>query len=42
MSSNIVEICRIEEITPIEKADKIVLAKIKGFNCIVGKDTYKI
>src|SRR6185295_8695891 len=42
MSKLHVEICKIDSITPIENADRIVLATVKGWNCIIGKDTFNI
>ena len=42
MSSLIVEICVIDEILPIEGADRIVSAKIKGWYSIIGKDQFKV
>ena len=42
MSKLHVEICRIESINPIEGADRIVSATIKGWNCIIGKDQHKV
>ena len=33
---------QINELVPIEGADRIVIAKIKGWEVIVGKDTHKI
>lgn len=42
MSKLIVPICKIEKISPIEGADKIVLAEILGWQCIIQKDTFKV
>jgi len=41
MSKLIVEICKIAEIKPILNADKLELALIKGWQCIVAKGQYK-
>ena len=41
-SSLIVEVCRIEKITPLEGADFLEICLIKGWECIVKKDTYKV
>jgi RNA ligase (TIGR02306 family) len=42
MSKLIIEIVKISDIQSIEKADKIELAIVKGWNCIVSKGQYKI
>jgi hypothetical protein len=42
MSKLIVPVAKIEELLPIAGADKIVLAKVLGFYCIVSKDTYSV
>ena len=42
MSSNIIEICKITEIKDIEGANRIELATVKGWQCIVAKNMYKI
>lgn len=42
MSSHIVDICRIEDIKPVEKADKLDVATVKGWQCIIGRDQHKI
>lgn len=42
MSKLIVTVENIIDIQPIPNADKIVLATVKGFSCIIGKDTYTI
>lgn len=42
MSKLIVEVVKISNIQPIEKADKIELAIVKGWQCIVQKGQYEI
>lgn len=41
-SSLIIEVCKIDNIIPHDNADKLELAIIKGWQCIVLKDKYKI
>lgn len=41
MSSHIVEVCKIDSITPHPNADKLDIAAIKGWHCIVGRSEYK-
>ena len=41
MSDLIVEMCEIKELMNIPKADRLELAIIKGWQCVVGKGTYK-
>lgn len=42
MSSLLVTVNKITDIQPIVKADKIELATVLGWQCIVGKDQYKV
>lgn len=42
MSSLIVEAVKINSIDAIEGADRIVLANVKGWNCIIQKDSYMV
>lgn len=42
MSSALCQVCKITELTPIVKADKIELARVLDWYCIVQKDTYKV
>lgn len=42
MSKLIVTIEKILDIQPITGADKIVLATVKGWNCIIQKDTFNV
>lgn len=42
MSSLIVEAVKISSISPIDGADRIVLATVKGWNCIIQKDSYRV
>lgn len=41
MSSLIVEVCLVEEIAPIEGADRIERVRVKNWWCVSGKDQYK-
>lgn len=41
MSSLIVEVCKIDEISKHPNADKLSIVGIKGWHCIVGLDEYK-
>lgn len=41
MSKLIVEICKIDKIETLEKADKLEMATIKGWQCLVGKGQHK-
>lgn len=41
MSSLIVEVCKIDNISKHPNADKLDIATIKGWNCIVGRNEYK-
>ena len=42
MSSLIVEICRIQEVLPHENADRLDIVGVKGWYCIVSKDSFKV
>lgn len=42
MSKLIVDVCRIEEISPIEGAERIELVRIKNWWCVAGKGHYKV
>jgi RNA ligase (TIGR02306 family) len=42
MSSLIVEVCKVNEVTEHPNADRLSIVTIKGFNCIVGLDNYKV
>ncbi len=42
MSKLIVELCEIESILPIEKADKLEVAQVKGWQCVVSKGQYSV
>jgi RNA ligase (TIGR02306 family) len=42
MSKLIIEICRIEEVKTHPNADKLDIIKVKGWQCIVSRDTHKI
>lgn len=42
MSSLIVEVCKIDNIYKHPNADRLSIIEIKGWNCIVGLDQYKI
>lgn len=42
MSSLIVEVCEIKNIESHPNADRLDIAQVKGWNCIVGKNQYKI
>lgn len=41
MSSLIVEVCEITEVIPHPNADRLDIATVKGWNCIVQKGSYK-
>jgi RNA ligase (TIGR02306 family) len=42
MSSLIVEVCNVDNVTKHPNADRLEIVSIKGFNCIVGIGNYKI
>jgi RNA ligase (TIGR02306 family) len=42
MSSLIIEVCRIDDIKKHPNADRLSICVVKGWNCIVGLDQYKI
>jgi RNA ligase (TIGR02306 family) len=42
MSSLIVEVCKIDEVIKHSNADKLSIATVKGWNCIIGLDQYKV
>lgn len=42
MSSLIVEVTQIDEIIPHPNADRLELAKVKGWVCVIPKETYKV
>ena len=42
MSSLIVEVCKVIKIEKHPNADKLDIATVKGWSCIVGKDNYKV
>jgi RNA ligase (TIGR02306 family) len=42
MSSLIVEVCQINEILPHPNADRLELAKIKGWTTVVGKNQFQV
>jgi len=42
VSSLIVEVCKVDEIEKHPNADKLSIVSVKGWNCIVGLDQYKV
>jgi RNA ligase (TIGR02306 family) len=42
MSSLIIEVCKIEEVTKHPNADKLDIVRVKNWNCIVGLNQYKV
>lgn len=42
MSSLIVEVCEIKDVIHHPNADRLDIATVKGWNCIVGRDSYKV
>lgn len=42
MSSLIIEVCKINKIETHPNADKLDIVTVKGWNCIVGRNQYKI
>lgn len=42
MSSLIVEVCDVKEILPHSNADKLELAIVKGWQCVIQKGAYKV
>jgi RNA ligase (TIGR02306 family) len=42
MSSLVVEVCKVDDIIKHPNADKLSIVTIKGWNCIVGLDQYKV
>lgn len=42
MSSLIIEICEIKSIEPHPNADRLDIAGVKGWNCLVGRDSYEV
>jgi RNA ligase (TIGR02306 family) len=42
MSSLIVEVCKVDNIIKHPNADRLSIATVKGWNCIVGLDQYKV
>ena len=41
MSSLIVEVCEIEKVLPHQNAERLELAQIKGWQCVVPRDRYR-
>jgi tRNA-binding EMAP/Myf-like protein len=42
MSKLIVEVCRVDNIEDLQNADKLQLATVKGWQCLVSKGQYKV
>jgi len=42
MSSLIVDVCRVDEISKHPNADRLSIVRVKGWNCIVGLDQYEV
>jgi len=42
MSKLIVEVCKIDKIENLENSDKMQMATIKGWNCLIGKGLLKV
>lgn len=42
MSTLIVEVCEIKDVIHHPNADRLDIATVKGWNCIVGRDSYKV
>lgn len=41
MSSLIIEVCKVQEVCHHPNADRLDIVKVKGWECIVGRDQYK-
>ena len=42
MSSLIVEVCKVENVEKHPNADRLEIVTVKGWNCIVGLDNYRV
>lgn len=42
MSSLIVEVCKVLEVSPHPNADKLDIITVKGWNCIVGRNQFQV
>jgi len=42
MSKLIIEVCEINQVKPLKNCDNLEMVQVKGWNCIVRRDSYKV